>query len=201
MAKAPNGQIYFMNHITKTTQWEDPRKVSRKRGLIKGQFHEIFFQRSLTRLGDAEGPQRTDLLHEPYHQDHTVGGGGDPRKVSSKRVLIKGQFRKIFQRSAARLGDGEGAQRADLLHEPYHQDHTVGGSQKGEPKGYFSACVIKGQLLETDILYLFTHSTKITQWEDSRKVRLGTNKAKILFYFFVKSIKYRAGIFGTIYGD
>jgi transcriptional coactivator YAP1 len=27
MAKAPNGQIYFMNHITKTTQWEDPRKV------------------------------------------------------------------------------------------------------------------------------------------------------------------------------
>jgi len=27
MAKAPNGQIYFMNHITKTTQWEDPRKA------------------------------------------------------------------------------------------------------------------------------------------------------------------------------
>ncbi len=40
MAKAPNGQIYFMNHITKTTQWEDPRKVSSKRAL-KGQFHEI----------------------------------------------------------------------------------------------------------------------------------------------------------------
>jgi len=27
MAKAPNAQIYFMNHITKTTQWEDPRKA------------------------------------------------------------------------------------------------------------------------------------------------------------------------------
>lgn len=27
MAKAPNGQIYFMNHITKSTQWEDPRKA------------------------------------------------------------------------------------------------------------------------------------------------------------------------------
>ena len=26
MAKTPQGQIYFMNHITKTTQWEDPRK-------------------------------------------------------------------------------------------------------------------------------------------------------------------------------
>jgi len=26
MAKAPNGQLYYMNHITKTTQWEDPRK-------------------------------------------------------------------------------------------------------------------------------------------------------------------------------
>jgi protein yorkie len=28
MAKTPTGQLYFMNHITKTTQWEDPRKVS-----------------------------------------------------------------------------------------------------------------------------------------------------------------------------
>jgi len=27
MAKAPNGQLYYMNHITKTTQWEDPRKA------------------------------------------------------------------------------------------------------------------------------------------------------------------------------
>ena len=26
--QAPNAQIYFMNHITKTTQWEDPRKVN-----------------------------------------------------------------------------------------------------------------------------------------------------------------------------
>ncbi|CAB4065851.1 YAP1 [Lepeophtheirus salmonis] len=26
MAKTPQGQLYFMNHITKTTQWEDPRK-------------------------------------------------------------------------------------------------------------------------------------------------------------------------------
>lgn len=25
-AKTPTGQVYFMNHITKTTQWEDPRK-------------------------------------------------------------------------------------------------------------------------------------------------------------------------------
>lgn len=24
-AKTPQGQMYFMNHITKTTQWEDPR--------------------------------------------------------------------------------------------------------------------------------------------------------------------------------
>ena len=27
-AQTPTGQIYFMNHSTKTTQWEDPRKVS-----------------------------------------------------------------------------------------------------------------------------------------------------------------------------
>ena len=27
MAKTPSGQLYFMNHITKTTQWDDPRKV------------------------------------------------------------------------------------------------------------------------------------------------------------------------------
>ena len=27
MAKTPTGQLYFMNHITKTTQWEDPRKA------------------------------------------------------------------------------------------------------------------------------------------------------------------------------
>lgn len=27
MAKDANGQMYFMNHITKTTQWEDPRKM------------------------------------------------------------------------------------------------------------------------------------------------------------------------------
>ena len=29
-AATPTGQIYFMNHITKTTQWEDPRKVEKK---------------------------------------------------------------------------------------------------------------------------------------------------------------------------
>ena len=28
MAKTPTGQLYYMNHITKTTQWEDPRKVT-----------------------------------------------------------------------------------------------------------------------------------------------------------------------------
>jgi len=27
MAKTPAGQLYFMNHLTKTTQWEDPRKA------------------------------------------------------------------------------------------------------------------------------------------------------------------------------
>jgi len=27
MAKTSQGQLYFMNHITKTTQWEDPRKA------------------------------------------------------------------------------------------------------------------------------------------------------------------------------
>jgi len=27
MAKTPSGQLYFMNHITKTTQWDDPRKA------------------------------------------------------------------------------------------------------------------------------------------------------------------------------
>ena len=27
MAKTSAGQLYFMNHITKTTQWDDPRKV------------------------------------------------------------------------------------------------------------------------------------------------------------------------------
>jgi len=27
MAKTPNGTLYFMNHITRTTQWEDPRKT------------------------------------------------------------------------------------------------------------------------------------------------------------------------------
>ena len=30
MAKTPSGQLYFMNHITKTTQWDDPRKVRAK---------------------------------------------------------------------------------------------------------------------------------------------------------------------------
>ena len=28
MAKTSAGQLYFMNHITKTTQWDDPRKVT-----------------------------------------------------------------------------------------------------------------------------------------------------------------------------
>ena len=27
-AQTPTGQIYFMNHNNKTTQWEDPRKVN-----------------------------------------------------------------------------------------------------------------------------------------------------------------------------
>ena len=34
--------------------------------------------------------------------------------------------------AAPRLGDGQGAQRSDLLHEPYQQDHPVGGSEKGK---------------------------------------------------------------------
>ena len=36
---------------------------------------------------------------------------------------------------APRLGDGQGPQRADLLHEPYHQDHPVGRPKKGN--GFF----------------------------------------------------------------
>ena len=42
MAKAPNGQIYFMNHITKTTQWEDPRKV-RFNAIVAKLRYKLFF--------------------------------------------------------------------------------------------------------------------------------------------------------------
>ena len=39
MAKTPSGQLYFMNHITKTTQWDDPRKV-RTRYLARFSLHQ-----------------------------------------------------------------------------------------------------------------------------------------------------------------
>ena len=38
---------------------------------------------------------------------------------------------------APRMGDGQGPQRADLLHEPYHQNHTVGGPKKGQTSNMF----------------------------------------------------------------
>ena len=37
-ATTPTGQIYFMNHITKSTQWEDPRKVEQKQSKVKPTF-------------------------------------------------------------------------------------------------------------------------------------------------------------------
>ncbi len=80
-------------------------------------------------LGDGEGSQRTDLLHEPYHQDHTVGGSqkGEPKKGFNKGTVSW----DFFQRSLTRLVDGRVMALMDrstvFMHTYIHQDHTVGG--------------------------------------------------------------------------
>ena len=38
--KTPSGQIYFMNHITKTTQWEDPRIQMQQQATLDSQAHQ-----------------------------------------------------------------------------------------------------------------------------------------------------------------
>ena len=40
-ARTAQGQIYFMNHITKTTQWEDPRIQIRQQQLKEQQLNQM----------------------------------------------------------------------------------------------------------------------------------------------------------------
>jgi hypothetical protein len=78
MAKAPNGQIYFMNHITKTTQWEDPRKVSSRRVLIRDSF--MRFSNDLS-LGWEMPKAPNGQIYFMNHITKTTQWE-DPRKVS-----------------------------------------------------------------------------------------------------------------------
>lgn len=74
MAKTPDGQHYFMNHITKTTQWEDPRKAIQMEML--SQLNGTASPRSAASpVPQAQGePQHLGPLTDGWEQSQTPQG-------------------------------------------------------------------------------------------------------------------------------
>ncbi|XP_073958043.1 transcriptional coactivator yki isoform X2 [Choristoneura fumiferana] len=60
-ARTPEGQIYYLNHITKTTTWEDPRKSLAAQSVTAGVQH----QSAETLLAPAPAPQPQPITPAP----------------------------------------------------------------------------------------------------------------------------------------
>ncbi|XP_073958044.1 transcriptional coactivator yki isoform X3 [Choristoneura fumiferana] len=65
-ARTPEGQIYYLNHITKTTTWEDPRKSLAAQSVTAGVQH----QSAETLLAPAPAPQPQPITPAPTPAQH-----------------------------------------------------------------------------------------------------------------------------------
>ena len=68
--RTPDGQVYFMNHITKTTQWEDPRlKIMEQRKVEQRQVPLSMAQMHQNKMG--EGSQKIYMYTWVQKFNHT----------------------------------------------------------------------------------------------------------------------------------
>ncbi|XP_038208063.1 transcriptional coactivator yorkie isoform X3 [Zerene cesonia] len=77
-ARTPEGQIYYLNHITKTTTWEDPRKTLAAQTVAGGVQHqsaEALLTQSATAQTLATATAAQHLQRTPAANAGAAGGG------------------------------------------------------------------------------------------------------------------------------
>ena len=73
-ARTPQGQMYFMNHITKTTQWEDPRHQIRQQQLKEEQLHQLTNGRNVPQTAQEKQQVLSRALPQGWEQGVTPEG-------------------------------------------------------------------------------------------------------------------------------
>lgn len=82
VASTPEGQSYFMNHITKSTQWEDPRKTLR--------------QQQQQQQPQLQAPLPPQQMQMQFQNNGQMAGAPSPQPPSSPSPLAAGMNRLII---------------------------------------------------------------------------------------------------------
>lgn len=73
-ARTPQGQLYFMNHITKTTQWEDPRHQIRQQQIKEEQLNQLTNGRNVPQTQQEKLQVLSRALPQGWEQGVTPEG-------------------------------------------------------------------------------------------------------------------------------
>ena len=73
-ARTPQGQMYFMNHITKTTQWEDPRHQIRQQQIKEEQLSQLTNGRNVPQTALEKQQVLSRALPQGWEQAVTPEG-------------------------------------------------------------------------------------------------------------------------------
>ncbi|XP_069359261.1 WW domain-containing transcription regulator protein 1 isoform X6 [Maniola hyperantus] len=73
-ARTPEGQIYYLNHVTKTTTWEDPRKTLAAQTVAAGMQHQS--AEALLTQTVTSSPQTIAAATPAQHLQRTPTSGG-----------------------------------------------------------------------------------------------------------------------------
>jgi len=73
-ARTPQGQMYFMNHITKTTQWEDPRNQIRQQQIREEQLNQLTNGRNVPQTAQEKQQVLSRALPQGWEQGVTPEG-------------------------------------------------------------------------------------------------------------------------------
>ena len=73
-ARTPQGQMYFMNHITKTTQWEDPRIQIRQQQIKEDQLNQLTNGRNVPQTQQEKQQVLSRALPQGWEQGVTAEG-------------------------------------------------------------------------------------------------------------------------------
>ena len=91
--RTPEGQLYYMNHITKTTQWDDPRaQIMHQRNMEQQQIQPSQQQMESARLGPLppgweQGETNEGEIYFINHHDKKTSWF-DPRVPIGKRACL-----------------------------------------------------------------------------------------------------------------
>ncbi|XP_031335557.1 transcriptional coactivator YAP1 isoform X2 [Photinus pyralis] len=112
-ARTPEGQVYYLNHLTRTTTWEDPRKTLVTQAAVQQHqsaeqllpAHQVAQSQSPTQSSACTAqhlqrtPGGTSILQQPWQHTSTLSPQSSPAKQQQLRLqLLQLERERLKQR-------------------------------------------------------------------------------------------------------